>query len=84
MAQFQGTLHGSARTAASRQGTKMSGLAAHLRGWNLGVYVEVQHRDGRDTILVYRTGGSNSPALQECIASLGFEGGDAGQSQRKE
>jgi hypothetical protein len=58
MAHFYGDLQGN-RGQTTRCGAKSSGIDAHLRGWNIGVQVTVQHEDGHDTVYVYRTCGSN-------------------------
>lgn len=59
MAQFYAEIIGS-RGPATRMGTKESGLSGHLRGWNIGVRVYLGHVNGKDTIEVYRTEGSNN------------------------
>ena len=59
MARFYGEIKGS-RGMASRMGTKNSGFYAHIRGWNIGIRVELSvDKDGNDLISVYKTGGSN-------------------------
>jgi len=67
MARFFGAIQGSSGEGASRCGTAKSGLTAHLQGWSIGVrvYLDVD-AEGRDRIMVYRTGGSNAPE------SIGF------------
>jgi len=59
MAQFYGSIEGTGRTTATRTGTKSSGMTAHIRGWNVGARVVLQHVDGVDMVRVYETGGSN-------------------------
>jgi len=63
MAHFYGSMQGG-RGETTRTGTKNSGLSAHIRGWNVGVLVDVKHVDGKDIIEVRRTGGSNNPNSQ--------------------
>jgi len=60
MAHFRGTLEGN-RGAASRLGTKASGLTVTANGWSLGVTVYGQYDKGKDAdeFTVYLTGGSN-------------------------
>jgi len=59
MSRFYGSLQGN-RGEATRQGTPASGIAAHPRGWNVGVRVEGYVNDaGADEFAVYITGGSN-------------------------
>jgi len=71
MARFIGELQGKAKTKASRLGTEKSGLIAHIRGWNVGVFIRCEvDEDGKDTLRIYRTKGSNNPTLQELIAEI--------------
>ena len=71
MARFMGELQGKAKTKASRLGTEKSGLIAHIRGWNVGVFIRCEvDEDGKDTLRIYRTKGSNNPTLQELIAEI--------------
>ena len=61
MAHFYGRLYGRARTSATRCGTKNSGITALLNGWDVGVYVELNHNDetGKDGLTAFRTRGRN-------------------------
>jgi len=71
MARFYGEIQGKAKTKASRLGTEKSGLIAHIRGWNVGVFIRCEvDEDGKDTLRIYRTKGSNNPTLQESIAEI--------------
>jgi len=70
MAHFYGEIRGQAKTIATRRGSKTSGLSGHLRGWNIGVRVELTHRDGVDVIEVYHTSGSNGGEKDVLIATL--------------
>jgi len=65
MARFYGSIQG-ARGVETRVGTPQSGMSAHIRGWNTGVNIvlAVDARTGKDQITLYRTGGSNTSALQ--------------------
>ena len=47
--------------SATRQGTQTSGMIGHIRGWNIGVRVEISYEDGIDICRVYKTGGTNNP-----------------------
>jgi hypothetical protein len=60
MARFYGEIQGN-RGTASRMGTPNSGMWAHIRGWNVGIYVRVfvDPETGRDVIEFHQTGGSN-------------------------
>jgi len=71
MARFYGEMYGSARTPTSRIGNTVSGLTAHIRGWDIGVFVECRvNRHGRDVIEVYRTNGSNDNSRGERLAVI--------------
>ena len=58
MAHFYGEIQGS-RGATTRCGTKNSGMTCHVRGWDIGVKLQVSHKDGQDYIEVRVTSGSN-------------------------
>lgn len=59
MAQFYAVIQGS-RGAASRMGTKSSGIWGHIRGWDIGCKVVCYHTaDGKDRMDVFLTHGSN-------------------------
>ena len=66
MSQFYAQIEGS-RGAATRQGTKNSGMYGHIRGWRIGAKV-VCFDDGGDCVRVDVTGGSNDSSS---ILSLG-------------
>lgn len=72
MAQFYGEIQGFAKTHASRRRSKSSGLWSHIRGWNIGVEVNVKHDDktGYDVISIYKTGGSNDSNRKELITEI--------------
>ncbi len=59
MAQFRGTLITARGAVVSRLGGKGLGLTVTADGWNTGVWVELQHVDGRDRVTILRTGGSS-------------------------
>lgn len=58
MAHFIGYLQGN-RGAASRLGTKNSGVDVTARGWNIGGSVRVYHAEGKDYVVFTLDGGSN-------------------------
>ena len=60
MAHFYGSMQGN-RGEATRMGTKDSGFYAHIRGWDVGVRVELYYNEEteKDEIFIYKTGGSN-------------------------
>ena len=64
MSRFYASIRGSARTEATRQGGKDSGIISHTRGWDVGVKVsgriiEVGSEDLGDKFSIYATAGSN-------------------------
>ena len=75
MGHFYGTVRGN-RGEASRMGSKLSGMYAHIRGWSIGVAVELYHdtRTGHDVVQVFKTSGSNDLRGRKLIAT--FSSGD--------
>lgn len=70
MAHFYASIKGN-RGDATRMGTKQSGIAGHIRGWDSGVWVDGRvGPDGRDVFDVYATGGSNSSTGSKLIATI--------------
>jgi len=67
MAQFYASIKGN-REEATRMGTKESGIYGYIRGWNIGVRVEMMHIDGKDICRVYKTSGSNGSSGSKLIA----------------
>lgn len=61
MARFYGTVHGRAKTTASRIGHKTTGLHVKGNGWDIGadVYLHYDAEHDRDMVTVNITGGSN-------------------------
>ena len=59
MSRFYADIQGN-HGKATRQGTKTSGITGHIRGWDIGVRVEIYaDLQGLDHVVVYRTAGSN-------------------------
>ena len=60
MSRFYGSLQGN-RGMATRCGTKDSGISAHVRGWDIGVYAEVRPcgKCGGDRVYASLSGGSH-------------------------
>lgn len=59
MSRFYGNMKG-ARGETTRCGNAISGIHGHLRGWDIGVKVEVRENAyGEDIVEVWLTGGSN-------------------------
>jgi hypothetical protein len=71
MAHFYGSMTGN-RGTANRCGTKNSGLDAHIRGWDIGIRVNLRHINGKDVVTVYKTGGSNNPVDQKSLGEFTF------------
>ena len=69
MARFIGRLQGS-RGAVSRLGGTASGISARVQGWNVGVRVYGQSREGKDVFWVYATGGSNGRPPESAVAVI--------------
>lgn len=69
MAHFYGSMQGG-RGETTRTGTKYSGMNAHVRGWNLGIKIELSHENGRDIVSVYQTGGSNGHGPRILLAQI--------------
>ena len=59
MAQFYASIQGN-RSEATRMGNKNSGITGHIRGWNVGGQVIMEHVNEQDICFIYATGGSNS------------------------
>lgn len=57
MAHFYATVE-STRKPVTKTGTKSTGMEAHVRGWNVGCKVVLEHENGKDIVRVYRTAGS--------------------------
>ena len=69
MAHFYASIQGN-RGEVTRLGTKNSGIVAHIRGWNIGVFVSINHVNGEDVIVINKTGGSNSSLNNELLVTL--------------
>lgn len=72
MSHFYSTVEGSAKTVATRGGTKDSGISGHIRGWNVGVRVFGWHdeKTGEDVFEVYSTGGSNNSLTKKLLGTV--------------
>ena len=75
MAHFYAAIKGT-RGEASRLGTKVSGIRGTTTGWNAGVRVWGEHRNGKDHFEIYTTTGSNGNGgdvyIGEVIEGQGF------------
>ena len=70
MARFYASIQGN-RGQVTRMGSASSGIEGHIRGWNLGVRVEMDTdpATGNDRLTVYRTSGSNKTEMDKEIYS---------------
>lgn len=59
MSHFYGEINSQGKVI-SKRGFKAYGMTAHIRGWHVGVFVDIYHNEetGKDEIKVYRTTGS--------------------------
>lgn len=71
MSHFYADIQGN-RGMATRQGTKSSGIDGHIRGWGVGARVICRHNEetGKDTVTVYRTGGSRGYTSERLVAQF--------------
>jgi len=66
MSKYYATLQGDNRKSVTRAAHRH--LEAHLRGWDFGVVVTIYTGpDGKETIRIERTGGSNNPVRREVL-----------------
>lgn len=71
MARFYGELWGAAAKAVTRVGNRRSGIAAHIRSWNLGVEIHGREdSEGRTVFEIYATSGSLGAYPKELIGIL--------------
>lgn len=64
---FYGEMMGRSKIV-SRTGSALSGMWAHIRGWDIGINVRLYvNEDGDDEVTVHLTGGSNNPTPSELI-----------------
>ena len=71
MSKFYGSIEGSAKTTATRCGSKNSGIESHTRGWDQGIRVAGSVRESeRESFEVYLTGGSAGKSNDIHIGTL--------------
>jgi hypothetical protein len=75
MSRLYGSLSGSASTAATRCGSKSSGISAHVRGWDVGVQVDGYVNCEVDTFGIYATGGSNGSSPRQFLGTVSLVNG---------
>ena len=69
MSALYGTLGGGKAQGKTYRGS--NAMEAHIRGWNVGVRVSASRSDeGRVTLKVYRTGGSNGTGCETLIETI--------------
>jgi hypothetical protein len=73
MAHFYGSMAGSARTEATRCGTKNSGISAHVRGWDTGIMSDGVWANDREVYSVTLTGGSHDSRRPIQLASVVYD-----------
>jgi hypothetical protein len=70
MSRFYGSMQGN-RSETTRQGSKNSGIEAHIRGWDIGIEVRCYVDDyDKDVCVVNLTGGSNNPTIIKRIGTF--------------
>lgn len=69
MARYYATVQGN-RGAASRCGSKHSGIRATANGWDTGAEIEIRYENERDVVYVYRTNGSNGFGARQLVAKF--------------
>lgn len=70
MARFRAEIHGN-RGQASRLGSSSSGILATVNGWEDGIRVIARvDREGRDTLDVFATGGSNNRLALQFVGTM--------------
>jgi hypothetical protein len=73
MSRFYASIKGS-RGEATRQGTPKSGIAGHVRGWDVGAAVEIRAIGEIDIVYIYATEGSNGGRVRESDLLARFDG----------
>ncbi len=73
MSHFYGSMQGS-RGETTRQGTKKSGIRAHIGGWDFGVKVIMyRNPEGNDVADIYLTCGSDGAGYNKYLGSFTSE-----------
>lgn len=74
MSHFYGEIWGDRSGCASHGGSAASGMTAHIRSWDVGVYLNCYvNEQGHDIIQIWRTEGSLNPTKRQRIAELVYE-----------
>jgi hypothetical protein len=77
MSRFYANIKGS-RSLVTCRGDAKSGVSGHLRGWDIGVYVEVYADEhGDDAVSIEITGGSNRTGSLKKIGTFKIVNGSA-------
>lgn len=71
MTQFYASIQGNS-SRATCMGSKSSGIMGHIRGWDVGVRVYIEHDKERklDIVRVYKTSGCNDGNPDSLIAAF--------------
>ena len=81
MSHFYGTLHGQARTPATRRGTARGGITTHAAGWSGAIRVAVWHDETNGTdrydvsLVPWQSSGGHGTQLAEGILDANSVGG---------
>ena len=68
MSRFYSSIN-SKRTTHTKCGNK-DGMSAHIRGWNIGVQVNLSvNEKDQDVLVIHLTKGSNNPSIVKCLFS---------------
>jgi hypothetical protein len=84
MSKFYGSITGSAKTAATRCGTKKSGIESHTSGWDQGVRVSgsvSEFRRGKPCI--HKVHGVDGSCFENERFDIYLTGGSTGKSNDK-
>jgi len=70
MSRFYSTVS-NRKSTQTKCGHATDGLSAHIRGWNIGVQVDIiENEEGKDEIRIFKTSGSNNNGNRELITIL--------------
>ena len=71
MSRFYAGILGQGKTEVTRIGSKKSGIRGHIRGWDVGIWINAYvDENGNDSFGVLLTGGSNRPGYVKVIGTF--------------
>lgn len=71
MSRFYGTLGGMSKTQATRRGSTNNPCCCHVRGWDIGGYVEAKvGQDDSDIVYFEATSGSNGGGRDQHLLTI--------------